>query len=319
MWIISLPLAIAVSKKKDFPLNLNHYRNAHHFTLNKAKENFHELAKVLIAKSGIPRLERLTLEYIVYPGNRQIFDVNNICSVADKFFSDSLVKCEVLKDDNYKFIAESQFRFGCIDRENPRVDVIIRSPDIPSVAPEVLKESEQSDMKISTVITLTALDMSVALREFMDKRGVTVPDGDFALTLDNGTSGYQVRFEKGESEPAKPHKKQKMEPKAAMEELNKAIASKTPDVAVENLGAIKTSEVVNKEPPPVATETLPFDATKTVASSPAPEAAAAPGAKEEVKEAAPEAKPAEPAPAVVVTKAPSLFAAFVRPKNDEKK
>jgi len=36
--ILTLPLRVAISADKSFILNLNNYRNAHHFTLNKAKK-----------------------------------------------------------------------------------------------------------------------------------------------------------------------------------------------------------------------------------------------------------------------------------------
>ena len=311
MWTISLPLRVAISKNKEFALNLNQYRNAHFHVLNKAKSEFTNIALKLIQEAGIPMLAQVTLEYIVYPGTRQLCDVNNICTIVNKFFSDTLVEAKVISDDNYKFVPESRFRFGGIDRENPRVDVVIR--DATAVIP---KEREQSDMKISTVIILTQLDLSTAIREFLAARNVKVPEGDFSFTLDNGTSGYQVRFEKADDqanpEPVKT-KKQQMDPKVAMEELCKTVAAKTPDAAVEHLGAIKSSELADKELPPVAVEATPVAPVKD------------PGVPAEVKPvAAPATLFAAPVPAQEAEVVPppppknSLFANFKRPSNEPK-
>ena len=311
MWTISLPLRVAVSKNKEFALNLNQYRNAHFHVLNKAKSEFTDIALKLIQEAGIPTLAQVTLEYIVYPGTRQLCDVNNSCTVVDKFFSDTLVEAKIISDDNYKFVPESRFRFGGIDRENPRVDVVVR--DATAVIP---KEREQSDMKISTVIILTQLDLSTAIREFLVARNVKIPEGDFSFTLDNGTSGYQVRFEKADDqanpEPVKT-KKQKMDPKTAMEELSKTVAAKTPDAAVEHLGAIKSSELTDKEPPPVSVEAPPVAPVKD------------PGVPAEVKPvAAPATLFAAPVPAQEAEVVPppppknSLFANFKRPSNEPK-
>ena len=306
MWTISLPLRVAVSKNKDFALNLNQYRNAHFHTLNKAKVDFTELALKLIKEAGIPKLAQATLEYIVYPGTRQRLDVNNVCSVVDKFFSDALVEAKILDDDNYQFLAESLFRFGSIDRENPRVDVIVRSVG-EAKSSAISKESEQPQMKISTVINLTQLDLSTAIREFLSKRSVTVPEGDFSFTLDNGDSGYQIRFEKSDGQEPVKTKRQKMDPKAAMEKVNEMLVPKIPEVAaVTHLGAIASSELANKEPPPVAA------APVVVAEVPAvvpvvevkPEASVAPTLAQE-----PEVTPPPPPKA-------SLFASFKRPSNE---
>lgn len=139
MWTISLPLRVPISKKKFFSLNLNLYRNAHYQTLDRAKKNFHEIARELIR--GIPHLEACSLEYVLYPATRQLCDVSNVCSIADKFFSDVLVSQGVILDDNYQVISSVDFRFGAVDKLNPRIDVTIRQRDLlVTVPPEIVKE-----------------------------------------------------------------------------------------------------------------------------------------------------------------------------------
>lgn len=138
MWKISLPLRVSYSKNKKLSLNLNIYRNTHHQILNKAKVQFAEdIQKQLV---NIPKIPRVALTYIVYPPTSRRLDVSNICSIVDKFFSDVLVDRGILEDDNYDFLADVRYLFGCIDRENPRVDVYI----IPSSEPK-----ESNLMRIS--------------------------------------------------------------------------------------------------------------------------------------------------------------------------
>lgn len=146
MWTIALPLRIEIPRKtkenKVFALNLNVYRNTHPHTLNQAKVIFNDLVLPLVVNAGVPKLKLCTLEYHLYVGSARECDVNNVCSIVDKFFSDTLVHAGVLEDDNYKFLAETRFKFGGIDRANPRVEAVIRSPDhIPLVHPEPVQGS----------------------------------------------------------------------------------------------------------------------------------------------------------------------------------
>lgn len=183
MWIISLPLRIPISKKKKFSLNLNYYRNAHYQELNKAKNKFTEL--VLDKIKHLPKMEGCSLEYVLYPANRQRCDVSNVCSVIDKFFTDALVTCNRLEDDNYKLVPKVKYSFGAIDPENPRCDVIIRPfnkkrNSFPSPKP---KRKEVLPMQIKTVVSLSKEDLMEALQQYL-KPHVTISEGS---TIEMGT------------------------------------------------------------------------------------------------------------------------------------
>lgn len=127
MWIISVPTRVKVTKKKYFTINLNQYRNAHFFTLNKAKQVFKEMVIGDISK--LPRMNKCELGYKVYPRTRHKSDIANICSIADKFFCDAMIEAGVLVDDNYEHIKDVSYSFGSVDKENPRIDVYIKSLD----------------------------------------------------------------------------------------------------------------------------------------------------------------------------------------------
>jgi|TARA_R100000935_G_scaffold52288_1_gene79371 hypothetical protein len=121
---IDLPLEVFYSKKKKFILNLNNYRNAHYRVLS--------IAKKLYTDNLIPRLEDfdsfsepVTLTYTYYAKSKRRIDVSNPCSIIDKFACDALVKAEILEDDSFKQIKEVVYRFGGVDKENPRCELVI--------------------------------------------------------------------------------------------------------------------------------------------------------------------------------------------------
>ena len=58
-------------------------------------------------------------------GSNHKTDVMNWVSVVDKFFQDVLVKANKLPDDNYKYVPEIISKFGGIDKQNPRMEIVI--------------------------------------------------------------------------------------------------------------------------------------------------------------------------------------------------
>lgn len=125
MWTINLPLAVQVSTKKWWMLNLNVYRNANFRTLDKAKKEFTDRVKPLL--KDIPTLERALIVYSLFTPTKRLVDTANVCSVVDKFFCDTLVSAGKLEDDNCKVLPIIAFRWGGIDTKNPRVEATIHS------------------------------------------------------------------------------------------------------------------------------------------------------------------------------------------------
>ena len=139
--ILNLPVSIQVTKKKPFYLNLNSYRNAHFFTLNKAKNMFKEIVSEQI--KPLTCYSKIRLTYTLYPRTAAKSDVANICSIVDKFFSDALVELGKLEDDNYDFLPEVIYKFGSKDKLNPRVEVFIEEIDN-----NFTQQKENNDMQI---------------------------------------------------------------------------------------------------------------------------------------------------------------------------
>lgn len=121
---VPIMLQAGVRKKKNFYLNLNKYKQWHFQESNQLKKLF----KIAVAKD-IRQLEPLETQcriiYTIYYPNKRAFDIDNVGAVVSKFNNDALTEFGILVDDNYNYIPEIVFRFGGIDKENPRCDVTI--------------------------------------------------------------------------------------------------------------------------------------------------------------------------------------------------
>lgn len=124
MYVVKVPLRVLVTKVKWFTFNLNYYRNTHYQVTNKAKKLYKE--DVTDQIMSLPRFAKIHIEFRLYPKTKRLCDLDNILSIHAKFFLDSLVSCGKLLDDTYINAPMIDFRFGEIDKENPRVEVTIK-------------------------------------------------------------------------------------------------------------------------------------------------------------------------------------------------
>ena len=126
----SVPIMLEVGgqTKKKYYLNLNGYRNWHFQLNNQLKKLF----KIVVAED-IRKLSRVDnvckVTYTIYYPTKRAFDIDNIGSVITKFTHDALVEFEILEDDNYNFVNEISYKFGGVDKDNPRCDVVIIEQD----------------------------------------------------------------------------------------------------------------------------------------------------------------------------------------------
>ena len=65
------------------------------------------------------------ISYQIFYPTRRLFDLDNIGSIVTKFTHDALVEFDILEDDNYTFVTEISYKFGGVDKENPRCIVTI--------------------------------------------------------------------------------------------------------------------------------------------------------------------------------------------------
>lgn len=124
---IILPLSVTLPRKKGDKIwicNLNNYRNTHFQILNQVK-----IAYALQIDKELQSVDFINgpilLTYTVFAGSNRKFDLSNVCSVIDKFVCDAMVAQGIIKDDNYKIIREVVYKFGGIDKENPRCELMI--------------------------------------------------------------------------------------------------------------------------------------------------------------------------------------------------
>ena len=117
-------------------MNLNVYRNTHQFALNEAKIAYKALMKEQIL--ALPIFEKIEAVFINYPKTKRIPDTNNVCSIHEKFFADALVEFGKLVDDHPRYWGRTIYNFGEVDKENPRVTILLReAKDIVRVIPSI--------------------------------------------------------------------------------------------------------------------------------------------------------------------------------------
>jgi hypothetical protein len=133
---IILPFTVTIPRKtkadKVFALNLNNFRNAHHFVMNQAKILWKDVVKAAVDKSGhysggIVMLvdSPFTFTYTAYPDSNRKFDLGNVLPAVQKFTDDALIELGIIPDDSYKVIPAIDYRFGGVDKENPRIELEI--------------------------------------------------------------------------------------------------------------------------------------------------------------------------------------------------
>lgn len=194
MYIVSVPYWVMLGKKKPKPfyLNLNTYRNAHFQTLNKAKEAFHDICKDRLA--NLPVLLQVALTYTLYTKTNQLCDTANICCIVDKFFCDSLVEYGKIPDDNYQIVKGVDFRFGGVDKSNPRVEVSIEPVGLNKGSTSAADQAGHIKKEETMQITIVQTEIEAAIRNHILGQ-VAVKENmriDITLRATRGAEGYQA-------------------------------------------------------------------------------------------------------------------------------
>ena len=103
-------------KKKTNLLSMNVFRNLHHFSKNKAKQDYHKVTEEFI--KTLPKYKTLVVTYTLYfKGNRKK-DVDNYTFPVHKFLMDALVEGGIIEDDNYDYVIGYATKFGGIEDTN---------------------------------------------------------------------------------------------------------------------------------------------------------------------------------------------------------
>lgn len=121
--LIKSPLNVPLTSKKQFILNLNNYRNLHYRLLNNSKIVYKQLLTPQIENEFYYPLEKVGIIYKVFKGDSRRFDIGNICSVHQKYFEDAIVELGKLPDDKAQIIPIVVYKYGGINKDNPRVEI----------------------------------------------------------------------------------------------------------------------------------------------------------------------------------------------------
>ena len=113
-------------KDKRISLNLNQYRTNHFRVNHNMKVNFCDFFSKMLGKKKTKMKGKHMLIYdITLPTGTS--DLMNFGAVIDKFTCDSLVKNEILEEDDCKNIVGVCFLFNKVDRKKPHADLHIYS------------------------------------------------------------------------------------------------------------------------------------------------------------------------------------------------
>jgi len=129
---LSLPLSVVLPRKKKadkkFILNLNVVRTTHYRTLAEAKILYKEEVREALFDAENPDRfgsDMVRVTYTLYPKSTHRIDLQNVCCIISKFTEDALTCLGVIQDDNYEIITEVVYRFGKVDKEDPRWELLI--------------------------------------------------------------------------------------------------------------------------------------------------------------------------------------------------
>jgi len=126
---VTCPLYVTLSrvksKDKKISINLNTYRNLYHYTNNEVKKKYLEIVRKQL--EGVIIDTPVEVTYKVYKASRRKLDKMNVISITSKYLMDAITQLECWEDDNDDFIKTETIMPTELDRENPRVEVFIKS------------------------------------------------------------------------------------------------------------------------------------------------------------------------------------------------
>lgn len=121
---LSVMLPRRTKEDKRVSLNMNTYRNLHHRTNNDAKKAYHKLMGEQLI--GLKITTPVEITYQVFKGSLRRMDKMNVVSVVSKYLLDSITEYGCWEDDNDIYVKTETILPTELDRNNPRVEVIIK-------------------------------------------------------------------------------------------------------------------------------------------------------------------------------------------------
>ena len=112
------------TKPKRVYLNMNAYGNTNTFTNNEVKKAYLEAIREQVEGKVIQTPVEIT--YRVLKRTKRRLDKMNVVSVVSKYLLDAITECGCWEDDNDEFVKKETILPTEIDRDNPRVEIIIK-------------------------------------------------------------------------------------------------------------------------------------------------------------------------------------------------
>jgi len=197
---LKLPMRIRTSSRKVTALNLNVYRNLHYRNLTALKHKFHDLGKKLLRDAKVPPLGRIRLRYQVFARTKREFDVANICSIVDKFFSDTLQDVGILVDDSWKFLDDVSFGFGGFTTNEHVLVTITEIEPRKGNAMRILLDEEEIQKALETFVGTLGLTGVTGVDLSSDD------DGNVTAEVLMGEAKVKPRTKRGGRQPGSKNK-----------------------------------------------------------------------------------------------------------------
>jgi len=123
------PYALILPRKKGkdkrISINLNTYRNLHFQINNQCKRLYKELMREQLEGRIINTPVEIT--YQVFKPSKRSLDKMNVVSIASKYFLDAVTEYGCWDDDNDDNVKTEIILPTEIDRENPRIEITIKT------------------------------------------------------------------------------------------------------------------------------------------------------------------------------------------------
>jgi hypothetical protein len=132
--------------------------------------------------ASLPTMGGVKLTYTLFMGSSREADLSNICVVVDKFFCDALVEAGKLPDDSVSYLQSIDYRFGGVDKSNPRVEITLEPTSI----------KEDTNMRIFLVQT----EIEQALQNYISEQ-MSVADGkafEIKIAATRGDEGFTAEI-----------------------------------------------------------------------------------------------------------------------------
>ncbi|CAB4128305.1 hypothetical protein UFOVP103_34 [uncultured Caudovirales phage] len=104
-------------------MNLNTFRNAHYFQLNKEKIEWEKIVSVAVNQQNIIPVDRCNITMEFYFKDKRRRDPDNYACCA-KFILDGLVKSKIMQDDNFAVVESLTVKQGGINKK-PYINILL--------------------------------------------------------------------------------------------------------------------------------------------------------------------------------------------------